>query len=1636
MTKRLLLAILSCLLTASLFAQVYRNEWIDYSKTYYKFNIGQFGSDIVGAPIKSGVVRITQPTLAAAGLASIPAEQLQLWRNGEEVPIFISKSSGLLNPEDYIEFWGEINDGKLDKDLYRNPTYHLSDYFSITSDTAAYFLTTNTGANKRLTATANNVAQASIAPEKNFVYTVGRYFIADIIGGYAAVAAQNLYSSSYDRGEGYVSRPVKPNECGCGQRQLPQNFPALSLDTANGGFMTARISAVGNALNSRSVKLFLNADSITSFKMDYFFDAKISVPNLPANKIKNDTASFLVQNMSPSGSDELRVAKIELEYPRKFNFGNATTFRFNIAASNTGRFLKIYNFNKGTSTPVLYDLTNGKRYVADQAVADTLRFLLQPSTSDYALALVRDDGSTATTITAVKPRTFTDFSKPENQGNYIIISNPLLYGESGSTDFVEQYRAYRASSIGGGYNAKLIDINELTDQFAYGIKKHPLGIKNFLNYARKNFGSAPAYVFIIGKGVVYNEYKKGEKNAFEDQINLVPTFGNPGSDNMLSSETSSDAVPATPIGRLSAVSAKEVGDYLAKVKVYEQAQQDTVQSLEHKGWMKNVLQLAGANDPNLGVLLDVYQKKYRDIISDTIYGGIVTSFSKSSDPSAYPKAVASFKSIYEKGSGLVEYFGHSSATNLDFSLDDPSAYNNTGKYPMFIVNGCLAGNIFDNDPNRLTNRSTVSEKFVLEPQKGAIGYLSTSSFGVLNYLDIFTEKFFRSIGQTQYGQGFGNITRDGLASALAITGTTDFFGRIHAEQYTFHGDPALKVNSFPKADYAIETDQIDVVPPYVSVADDSFTIKVRILNLGKAVNDSVHFSLFRKFPNGDSLKVYERKFKFIKTIDSVTVKLPIVGNRDKGGILITAFVDDDNKVDELSEKNNIATKMFKISDEDVRPIFPYNYSIVNDNNITLSASTSDPLAPERNYVLELDTTALFNSPIKYTANKTSKGGLLEFENIALGLDQTVYYWRIAEASEDPLWTLFSFTHNAAANQGFEQAHYFQHERSGFDRISLDSTTRKFTFDNKLTNVFVQHSIYPTSGLENSQFSISVNGSYVTQSACVGSSIIFNVFDTLTFKPVENKTNPFGAGAVCDTTRKNNFEYSTQSAATRKNAADFFNSVPIGSYVIIRKIYDQGNADWASVWAKDTLTYGFNNSLYGKLKGQGLPIDSFNRPRTFVFIIKKDDSAHFAPISVFSQGLYDRISFTANMPTKETSGAVTSPKFGPAEKWNKVTWNGTSASKTNKLSINIIGSDYQGNDSTLYTLDSTQHEFDITSIDPAKYPYVKLRMNNDDTTAALPYQLQQWKVEYDPVPEGAIAPNLAITIPDTVTYHNGINLKYDTLQGYVVFKNVSKNNFTPLKLALTLDDNVHTPDTFFLPKTRALPAGDTLHVAFNINAQSYAAGTYNIKLQVNPNYDQPEQYAFNNTLYKYVTIVRDSATLPVRLVNFTAIQMAKQVQLQWVATNEINFSYYDVEHSINGKDFISIGKVQASNMVSVNKTYQLMHTNPVVGKNYYRLKMVDDNGRFLYSTIKTVLFGASAAMQVYPNPFFGKLKISVAKQENTPSTVRIYNSTGQQVAIKTFTGSTEIDGTSLAAGNYVVQVNDGSQTQSFKVHKQQ
>ena len=127
-----------------------------------------------------------------------------------------------------------------------------------------------------------------------------------------------------------------------------------------------------------------------------------------------------------------------------------------------------------------------------------------------------------------------------------------------------------------------------------------------------------------------------------------------------------------------------------------------------------------------------------------------------------------------------------------------------------------------------------------------------------------------------------------------------------------------------------------------------------MMNIGKATNDSVFITIKRKLPN-DSLRVlFSGKRAPIHFADSLEFQVSINPLTDKGLNQILVDIDPLNAVPELYETNNSLVKEFYIFEDELRPVYPYNYSIINNQNITFSASTANPVCSNRQYVMELE----------------------------------------------------------------------------------------------------------------------------------------------------------------------------------------------------------------------------------------------------------------------------------------------------------------------------------------------------------------------------------------------------------------------------------------------------------------------------------------------------------------------------------------------------------------------------------------------------------------------------------------------------------------------------------------------------------
>jgi hypothetical protein len=162
-------------------------------------------------------------------------------------------------------------------------------------------------------------------------------------------------------------------------------------------------------------------------------------------------------------------------------------------------------------------------------------------------------------------------------------------------------------------------------------------------------------------------------------------------------------------------------------------------------------------------------------------------------------------------------------------------------------------------------------------------------------------------------------------------------------------------------------------------------------------------------------------------------------------------------------------------------------------------------------------------------------------------------------------------------------------------------------------------------------------------------------------------------------------------------------------------------------------------------------------------------------------------------------------------------------------------------------------------------------------------------------------------------------------------------------------------------------------------------------------------------------------LPIKLISFTAQPQGSNVLLNWVVTDEVNVAAYSIEYSTNGISFTGTGSVTATN----SRNYNFVHSAPVTGLNYYRLKTIDHNGDISYSEIRKVNFGKGSVVTVYPNPVKDVVNITLTgPMINKPATMAVLSMDGKLLLVQKTVAASQtetINVKGFASGKYIVQV---------------
>ncbi len=160
-------------------------------------------------------------------------------------------------------------------------------------------------------------------------------------------------------------------------------------------------------------------------------------------------------------------------------------------------------------------------------------------------------------------------------------------------------------------------------------------------------------------------------------------------------------------------------------------------------------------------------------------------------------------------------------------------------------------------------------------------------------------------------------------------------------------------------------------------------------------------------------------------------------------------------------------------------------------------------------------------------------------------------------------------------------------------------------------------------------------------------------------------------------------------------------------------------------------------------------------------------------------------------------------------------------------------------------------------------------------------------------------------------------------------------------------------------------------------------------------------------------------LPVRLISFEIQKESELANLNWATSEETNSERFEIEHSLNGKEWEAIGSVASSGDSKNKKVYNFNHNNPSGGENYYRLKMIDRDLTFAYGPIRSVRFD-NIKLEIYPNPAAEVLSIKSGDWDKI-SNIQLIGTSGVSVYNSGNRPLDKVDVKDLRAGIYLVKI---------------
>ncbi|MDG1516491.1 MAG: C25 family cysteine peptidase [Flavobacteriales bacterium] len=1447
------------------------NDWINYDQNYFKFPIA-----------KDGIYRVKFEQLINSGIpiSTIDPRNLQLFAKGVEQSIYIQgESDGSFDSNDFIEFYAENNDGWYDHNLFSDSAHVLNPYVSMYTDTSFYYLTWNSStSNKRMLDAESDSDFDSYTPidyvwREEFLTSSGNFN-----SGRKTTAGRPV--PEYSEGEGYFINGLSPSGVVNNGRLYTLKTPKKFDGGPDGWIKTEMVGQMqGESNYNHFTQISVNDNEF--YNDSFFGQENVFVEGrLPIDWVGDELRVRIKSILSVRNTNDIvNVSYVHVRYPRVLSLGGETEFLMYVPSGSESKdLLVISDYDNLNSTTLLYDLTTGSR-IQVQPDLDNFKALVKNTGKERKCYLT--NVKTIRTVSSIQSVSktsskFINYQKQiQDKGgvDYLLLTGTQLMSAA------QDYADYREAN---GLKTIVADMDQLYDQFSFGIRKHPMSMRNFVDAIINEWDFDPTYLFLCGKSITANYSNARFGSAFEK--NIVPTWSVLGSDVGITQGLNDESIldPVLATGRVAVNNENELRTYLNKVKQYESA--------EPEEWMKQVLHFGGGSSEEEQADFKDYLADYEVLVEDSLFGGNVHTFLKNSSDPLQINLSDSVENLINSGVSIMTFFGHAYGNNFDQSIDEPENYENTGKYPFILANSCLIGNI------HTSGYSSGSERFVLAEDKGAIGFLGSSSLGIASYLKKYSQEFYENFSTDFYGWPVGKVVQQTIKD---MQDSASVYNRDVAMHMTLHCDPAVILNSHKKPDYTIygknglTQPNVFFGPEQVSSEIDSFTINLILTNIGKAQGDTFQLNITRDFPKlGFPDTTYVLQISGLFYSDTISITMPV----DKiNGVGLNRFrinADVLSEVDELNELNNILDIDLFINSSDIVPIYPYEFAVVPNSNTLLKASTGDPYAGYSKYYFQIDTSSTFNSPSLTEEVIESSGGVVEwapnsssnlttfynsFSSSTILSKPQVFYWRVSADSTGNngfAWKESSFQH-VSGQKGWGQSHFHQFKKNQFLFIDYDYNNRTTSFtEQKKTLTAQTHLKAGFNYRAETKYSID-NAQQCHHSMVWADQFFIAVIDKNTLKPWHTQEhgnyghNNYLDDKVQEAWSEYNFYFSNNSSKGLDSLMSFIEDVPDSNYVLFYSF--RGNN--CSKWLSGQPISAEYDSL---LTDIGADVDSLkNYPAKYPYILFYQKGNPLSVEERFSPDGLDYIYLRdAVMKNNWINGSIKTDLIGPSSNWGSLHWQldeSEIANPNDTAIINVYGVDINGVETLI--IDSLALIGDLyglnDSIDASIYPYIRLESFFADDLFRTPNKITRWQVLYEEIPEVAINPLKVAdyTLIDSV--EQGEDLLFIT-----AIENISGVAMDSIQVCYQIIDNLFNQVSDSCALKNPLGPGEVLFDTIIIPT-STLNGNNSLRYEINPfsgsNPWQLEQYHFNNIYSHQFNCVGDKQN-PLLDVTFDGVHI--------------------------------------------------------------------------------------------------------------------------------------------------------------------